>query len=64
MTQILKGKTIQGATRPSQEFGEGRVCAASPCDTKLSRYNRREFCYAHAPIKYPRIRGRILPEGT
>jgi hypothetical protein len=64
MSEILKGKTIKGVTRPSREFGEGRVCASKDCDTKLSKYNRREYCFAHAPVRYPRVRGRILPEGT
>jgi len=64
MSEVVKGQTIKGVTRPSKDFGEGRVCAKRECDTKLSRYNRREFCYLHAPVKYPRVRGRIIPEGT
>jgi len=64
MSDTLKGAAIKGVTRPSKDFGEGRVCAEKRCVTKLSRYNRRDHCYAHAPVKYPRVRGRILPEGT
>lgn len=64
MSDIVKGKTIKGVNRPSKDFGAGRVCASADCDTRLSRYNRREHCFAHAPVRYPRVRGRILPEGT
>lgn len=64
MSENMKGQSIKGVTRPSKDFGDGRVCAQAGCSTKLSRYNRREYCYAHAPVKYPRVRGRILAEGT
>ncbi len=60
----LKGHRLRGGTRPSKQFTEGRVCAERGCDTKISIYNRREFCHVHAPVKFPRVRGRILPEGT
>ncbi len=60
MSDVMKGQAIRGVTRPSKDFGAGRVCADKDCSTKLSRYNRREFCYTHAPVKYPRVRGRIL----
>lgn len=64
MSDILKGRSIKGVTRPSKEYGADRVCARKDCETKLSRYNRREYCHAHAPVKFPRVRGRILPEGA
>ncbi len=64
MSDTMKGERIKGVTRPSRDFGAGRVCAQKGCDTHLSRYNRRDYCFAHAPVKYPRVRGRILPEGT
>lgn len=64
MNEVLKGRAIKGVTRPSKQFKEDRVCAKKGCDTKLSRYNKREYCYAHAPVRFPRVRGRIVPEGT
>ena len=60
----LKGRRMRGGVRPSKTFMTGRVCADTGCDTRLSQYNRREYCYAHAPVKFPRVRGRIVPEGT
>ncbi|MGQ0849662.1 MAG: hypothetical protein ACT4OP_11190 [Actinomycetota bacterium] len=64
MSDNLKGSAIRGMTRPSRRYGKGRVCAYKGCETRLSQYNRRELCYAHAPVHFPRVRGRILPEGT
>ncbi len=60
----LKGRRLRGGVRPSKTVSGERVCANKDCDTKLSQYNRREYCYAHAPVKFPRVRGRIVPEGT
>ena len=64
MSEIVKGASIKGVNRPSKDFGAGRVCKDRDCETKLSRYNKRDFCFAHAPVKYPRVRGRILPDGA
>jgi hypothetical protein len=58
----LKGKRILGTARPPKATDELRTCAKRDCDTTLSRYNKREYCYAHAPTKFPRLRGRIVPE--
>jgi hypothetical protein len=59
---VLKGKRIMGSSRAPKQISDARVCAKSGCTTTLSRYNKREFCYAHAPTKFPRLRGRIVPE--
>ena len=37
-------------------------CRHPGCPTLLSRYNNREFCYAHAPTRFPRLRGRVVRE--
>lgn len=58
----LKGKRILETARPPKVNSESRVCAKAGCETTLSRYNKREFCYAHAPTKFPRLRGRVVPE--
>lgn len=58
----LKGRRILETSRPPKANSEKRYCAKSDCETLLSRYNRREFCYAHAPTKFPRLRGRVVPE--
>ncbi len=58
----LKGKRIMGASRAPKAVNEARACAKKDCATTLSRYNKREYCYAHAPTKFPRLRGRIIAE--
>ena len=60
MTDTVRGAAIKGMTRPSKRFGRGRVCAKPDCDTKLSQYNKAEYCHAHAPVKFPRVRGKIV----
>ena len=64
MADTLKGNKLRGGVRPSRKFGEGRVCEDKSCDTLLSQYNRREYCFAHAPVRFPRVRGRVVAEGT
>ena len=62
MTDGLKASQIKGGIRPSKCFEQGRVCNDESCETKLSIYNKRDHCFNHAPVKYPRVRGRILQE--
>ena len=59
---VLKGRRLAGGTRAPKTYSTERSCDKQGCDTRLSRYNRREFCYAHAPTKYPRLRGRIVKD--
>ena len=60
MTDTVRGAAIKGVTRPSKRFDTGRVCAKPGCNTKLSQYNKAEYCHPHAPIRFPRVRGKIL----
>ncbi|MGA9598396.1 MAG: hypothetical protein WBV06_19730 [Acidimicrobiia bacterium] len=59
---VLRGKRVLETARPPKASSEVRTCAKPGCETTLSRYNKREFCYAHAPTKFPRLRGRVIPE--
>lgn len=56
----LKGHRLQGGVRPSKSIEGVRVCADKHCSTRLSRYNKRDHCNQHAPISYPRVRGRFV----
>ena len=62
MTDGLKASQIKGGIRPSKSFDQGRVCKDESCHKNLSIYNKRHHCFNHAPVKYPRVRGRILQE--
>ncbi len=59
---IMKGRRMLGSGRAPKVDASERTCAKDGCDTLLSRYNRREYCYSHAPTKFPRLRGRIVAE--
>jgi len=59
---VLKGRRSLNGTRAPRVYSDQRRCAAKKCTTRLSKYNRREHCFAHAPTKFPRLRGRIVPE--
>ena len=40
--------------RPRKTYEGGRVCAASGCTTRLSAYNKNEFCWNHfQPVPKP-----------
>ncbi len=60
----VRGSRPQGLPRASQVYPEGRVCGHPDCETRLSRYNRREKCWAHAEMKVPRLRGRKPAPGS
>jgi hypothetical protein len=62
MSETLKGNRITGTTRAPKVHAEDRLCRHDGCPTRLSRYNKREYCYAHAPTRFPRLRGRVVPE--
>ena len=59
---VLKGKRRLGSGRAPKALVDERTCARDGCETLLSRYNKREFCYTHAPTKFPRLRGRIVTD--
>lgn len=59
---VLKGRRSLNGTRAPRVYSDQRTCATTKCTTRLSKYNRREYCFAHAPTKFPRLRGRIVPE--
>ncbi|HSR16273.1 MAG TPA: hypothetical protein VLL51_10995 [Gemmatimonadales bacterium] len=62
MSDTLRGNRIKGKLRAPKVHDGNRVCAHKGCTTLLSRYNKRDHCYAHAPTKFPRLRGRVLSE--
>lgn len=53
----LTGKSHYEASRASKQYGEGRLCAEPNCKTGLSRYNRDDKCFLHAPKRAGRVRG-------
>lgn len=40
--------------RPRKTYGRGRACAADGCTTRLSAYNKNEYCWTHfQPVPKP-----------
>lgn len=62
MSEIMKGNRVLGKLRAPKTHDGVRVCIEKECPTRLSTYNKRDHCYAHAPTRFPRLRGRVAPE--
>ena len=58
MVGPIQGARISALPRRNTQFAEDRVCTHPDCTTRLSIYNRRDTCFAHAGFKVPRLRGR------
>ncbi len=56
--EVLTGRRVRIEGRAPARMASGRICAVPGCTTKLSSYNRHDTCYAHSPVRYPRVRGR------
>jgi hypothetical protein len=61
---FVQGHRPRGLPRASRQYAEGRTCAHDGCHTRLSKYNRRDKCWAHAEMKVPRLRGRKPAAGS
>lgn len=55
----LAGHLVRPDGRRPESVATGRVCVKPDCSTKLSMYNRKDTCFRHTPIRFPRTRGRI-----
>lgn len=45
-----RGARIRPLPRPNRRYQEGRVCAQSGCETKLSIYSKWKYCWQHEPV--------------
>jgi len=48
--QGYRGARIRELPRANRTYESGRTCAADGCQTKLSIYNKWEFCWQHEPV--------------
>ncbi len=60
----IRGERPTGLPRASRTYGKGRVCSHPGCETRLSTYNKRDRCWAHAEMRIPRLRGRKPATGS
>jgi hypothetical protein len=45
-----RGAKVREVPRKNQTYAAGRTCSEPGCSTKLSIYNRSEFCWQHEPV--------------
>jgi hypothetical protein len=62
MQPTMRASTIGRARRRPLSYGEHRVCVAEGCGVRLSRYNKSDHCFQHAPARFPRLRGEFSEE--
>jgi hypothetical protein len=48
--QSYKGARAKELNKPNRTYQAGRTCGAEGCVTKLSIYNKWEFCWQHEPV--------------
>jgi hypothetical protein len=46
----LRGASVRTLPRPNRTYDSGRTCAEPGCETKLSMYNKWQFCWQHEPV--------------
>ncbi len=46
----FRGASVRTLPRPNKSYGPGRVCADPGCETKLSVYNKWDYCWQHEPV--------------
>lgn len=54
----LQGALVQTLPPANRTYGQGRVCAADGCDTRISIYNGSTLCWNHVPARIRLPRGR------
>jgi hypothetical protein len=54
----FQGQQARSLPRPNKRYGAGRVCAAPGCPTKLSIYNKWDYCWQHEPVHTYIARGK------
>jgi hypothetical protein len=62
MSTTLKASTVGRTRRRPKTYGSDRVCRTEGCTVRLSRYNRSDDCFNHAPKRFPRLRGEFTEE--
>jgi hypothetical protein len=45
-----RGASVRTLPRANRQYAGDRTCAAAGCETKLSIYNKWEYCWQHEPV--------------
>jgi hypothetical protein len=62
MNGTMTASTVGRARRRPKTYASGRTCKDESCTVRLSRYNKAEYCFNHAPARFPRLRGEFTEE--
>jgi hypothetical protein len=54
----FRGQSVRSLPRANKQYTADRTCAASGCNTKLSIYNKWEYCWQHEPVHTYIARGK------
>ena len=61
---VIRGSRPRELPRPNRVYTEGRICSNEGCETRISKYNKAQFCWTHAPLRYPLTRGERKKRST
>jgi hypothetical protein len=53
-----RGQSVRSLPRANKRYQADRTCAAPGCRTKLSIYNKWDFCWQHEPVHTYIARGK------
>lgn len=56
---VIGGQLVRSVGPVPSRHETGRVRSIEECVTRLSSYNRHDTCFRHAPVRHPRVRGRV-----
>jgi hypothetical protein len=54
----FRGQSVRSLPRANKQYTADRTCAAPDCNTKLSIYNKWEYCWQHEPVHTYIARGK------
>lgn len=62
MTVTVSGSAKLDFGKSPKTYSDARTCTKLDCQTIISRYNKSDLCWFHAPVSHARIRGRTPAE--
>jgi hypothetical protein len=54
----FRGQSVRSLPKANKRYQADRICAEPGCATKLSIYNRWNFCWQHEPVHTYIARGK------
>jgi hypothetical protein len=54
----FRGQAVRSLPRANKQYQADRICAAAGCTTKLSIYNKWDYCWQHEPVHTYIARGK------